>query len=564
MDAAALHQTPLHRLLHWQATTPAQIFLRQAHADGWRSFTWSEVYAEVTQIAAGLERLGILPGERVAILSRNCAHWLLADLAIWAAGAVSVPLYQNQQAQTSRYILEHCGAKAIFCGRLDRWDNLDAALPPGICRLSFPYADSPSAAISWAELGQGPALNLSADTLPKLEQVATIIYTSGTTAMPKGVVHSFGGMAQAAYGFCHTFNFSSADRMLSYLPLSHVAERILVEMIGIYSSTQIYFAESLEVLTATMREVKPTAFFSVPRLWQRFQQMILAEIPAAQLEQQLQVSRSAPALKERVRALLGLDAAHAIGSGAAPLAPALLDWYRRLGIEIREGYGLTESFAYATTNRPGQIKLGTVGQAQLGAEITIDPSGEILVHSKAMMLGYFEDPTATAQVLTPAGLRTGDIGTLDESGYLTITGRVKEIFKTDTGKYIAPAPLEHRLQAESSHIDQLCIVGQSRRGPVALCVLSPSARECADSELRRDFVALLARVNPLLEKHERIERCILVHADWTVAGGMLTPTLKIKRHVIEQHYQEMITRAVAETEIVSFANHLDVKPPQIA
>lgn len=544
-------KTPLEMLYYWAKTKPNQVFMRQPVRGVWHDYTWAEIARQASVMAAALRHLGCQPGDRVALFSKNCAHWIIADLAILQAGCVSVPLYPTQQAESIDYILRHSEAKAIFVGKLDQWQAMESGIPAGIHRISFPYPDPMPADYTWDELLQ-KTQPMQEQFKPSLDQLATIIYTSGTTGVPKGVMHSFRTMANAAVGYREAFSFSSKDRFLSYLPLSHVAERILVEMNGIYSGALISFAESLETFAQNLRDVAPTAFFSVPRLWKKFQLGILDKIPQHKLDKLLRIPIVSQLVKRKIRIGLGLNSARSIGSGAAPIAPSLLAWYHRLGIEIREGYGLTENFGYATTNRPGQGRVGTVGTAQAGTDIMLLDGGEIVVKNASAMLGYYKDPAATAEVLCDGAIRTGDMGEMDADGYLKITGRFKEIFKTDKGKYIAPGPIEHIFMADNHHIEQLCIMGHALPSPVAVCVLTEAARRHPEAFIVQEFHESLKRVNGKLDKHERIDHCILIQDEWTVESGIMTPTLKIKRHQVEKQYQGLVAQTISNKSVVRY------------
>lgn len=553
----ALHLTSaLEEFYEREAEHPKRIFLRQPCGSEWNELSWEEVGRQARAVAKKLRELGCEDGDRVAILAKNCAHWIMADLAIMMAGCVSVPLYPTQQPDTLAYILEHSEAKVIFVGKVEHPASIDAAITPHIARIRFPYNEALPAAIEWEDLVRREATSpegaaTQSRYLPPLDQLATIVYTSGTTGFPKGVMHSFRTIAYASIGYRQYLGFKRNDQLFSYLPLSHVAERVLVEMMGLYCGATISFAGALETFSRNLREVAPTAFFSVPRLWVKFQQGVLEKMPEAKLERLLKVPLLNRWVKYKVKKGLGLHRAQRIGSGAAPIAPAILDWFKKMDIEILEGYGLTENFGFATSTSPGEVRIGTVGRIMPFTEIKIDRSGEILTKSGANTLGYFKDPAASSIIFTSDGfLRTGDIGEIDKDGYLRITGRVKEIFKTDKGKYIAPAPIEHRFFAESNHIEQLCVTGQSLPQPVALCVLNAAARQQPRDQVKQDMLAALKRLNSQLEKHEQIEQCILLDEEWTVDAGLMTPTLKIRRHTIEARYQELIHHAASSREAV--------------
>ncbi len=548
-------KTPIEMLYEWETKQANRIFLRQPLQGKWIEYSWGEVARQARRMAQVLHDFGCRDGDRVALISKNCAHWIIADLAIMMAGCVSVPLYPTQQAESIEYVLKHSESKLIFVGKLDQWQKMEPGIPKGIPRIRFPYPDPMSSDYDWDQLMQS-GKSLGGHPVAPLDQLASIIYTSGTTGFPKGVMHSSRTIASAAQGYRETFGFGLHDRLFSYLPLSHVAERVLVEMVGLYCGTTVSFAESLDTFAQNLRDVSPTAFFSVPRLWKKFQLGILDKVPQEKLDRLLKIPVVSSLIKMKIRKGLGLHKARSIGSGAAPIAPSLLQWYQKLGIEILEGYGLTENFGYATANRTGHNHIGSVGPAQPGTQLTVSDKGEIWIKNGAAMLGYYKDPEGTSEVLYDGSIRTGDMGEIDEKGNLKITGRIKEIFKTDKGKYIAPAPIENYFLADNPYIEQLCVMGNALSSPVALCVLTESARNQPEALILREFSESLKRLNKRLEKHERIDRCILIQDEWTVDAGMMTPTLKVKRHQVEAKYKGVVSKAIHADDKVVYEHSL--------
>jgi long-subunit acyl-CoA synthetase (AMP-forming) len=353
-------------------------------------------------------------------------------------------------------------------------------------------------------------------------------------------MHSFGTFGFAASHATELFGVGEQDRVLSYLPLCHVAERMFVEMASLYSGQTIYFAESLDTFLIDLKRARPTVIFGVPRIWTKFQMGVYSKMPAARLDFLLKLPLIGRIVGKRVLAGLGLDAVRYALSGAAPVPEALLNWYKRLGLDVLEVYGMTENCGYSHVCRPGKFKQGWIGQNNPGVEVRIAEDGEVQVRSGATMQGYYLDPEKTAETITADGfLRTGDKGEQDAEGNLRLTGRIKEIFKTSKGKYVAPAPIENRL-AEHTRIEQVCVVGDGMAQPMALCVLSEVGRSetlnGARQELKNSLEKLLEEVNQDLDKHERVQRLVLVKDVWAVDNGFLTPTLKIKRAVVEGTY----------------------------
>ena len=524
---------PLQLFFEREARHPRQAYLVQPVGGGEvQTLTWGDVGQQARCAAHWLRARELPQGSRIALISKNCAHWIIADLAIWMAGHVSVPLYPNLTADSVGHVLTHSEAALVFVGKLDDWPAMAPGVPDGVPTISLPLCPPGAFDFAWADLQTCSPIQDS--PAPVASELATVIYTSGTTGLPKGVMHSFGTLGFAATHGTELFGLGEGDRLLSYLPLCHVAERMFVEMASIYTGQTVFFAESLDTFLTDLRRARPTALFGVPRIWTKFQLGVYSKIPEKRLGTLLRLPFIGKRVGRKVLAGLGLDALRIALSGAAPVPEALLRWYQRLGLDVLEVYGMTESCGYSHVCRPGQQTIGWIGLPCPGVEVRIDASGEVQVRSGATMLGYFKDPGKTAETLTGDGfLRTGDKGEQDAEGRLRLTGRLKEIFKTSKGKYVAPAPIENRL-AEHARIEQVCVVGDGLGAPIGLCVLSAQDqdRQALGASLERG----LEQVNQTLDKHERLRRLVVVKDNWVVENGFLTPTLKIKRNVIESTY----------------------------
>ena len=538
---------PLQVFFEREARHPRKPFLVQpVGGDEVQTLTWAEVGHQARCAAHWLRARELPQSSHVALISKNCAHWIIADLAIWMAGHVSVPLYPNLTADSVAHVLKHSEAALVFIGKLDDWPAMAPGVPADVPTIGLPLCPAGDLDFSWTELQA--CSPIQDQPLPAASDLATIIYTSGTTGLPKGVMHSFGALGFAATGGTELFGLGEGDRLLSYLPLCHVAERMFVELAAIYTGQTVYFAESLETFLRDLRRARPTALFGVPRIWTKFQMGVYGKIPATRLERLLRLPFIGKRVGRRVLAGLGLDALRIALSGAAPVPEALLRWYQRLGLDVLEVYGMTENCGYSHVCRPGGQTLGWIGQPCPGVQVRIDPSGEVQVHSGATMLGYFKDPQKTADTLTADGfLRTGDKGEQDADGRLRLTGRLKEIFKTSKGKYVAPAPIENRL-AEHARIEQVCVVGEGLSAPIGLCVLSAPGED--RQSLGGGLERWLAQVNAGLDKHERMGQLVVVKDQWAVENGFLTPTLKIKRNVIESTYGPQLQAWSARAETV--------------
>ena len=531
----------LQRLYHWETTAPTRVALTQPMGGAAvQDFTWAQVGEQVRRMAAYLQAQGWEPGSRVAILSKNCAWWLMSDLAIWMAGYVSVPLYPTLAHDTVRQILTHSEAKACFIGKLDGWEGMKPGVPEGMPCISYPL--SPADAIKnykgWDAICAGTQ-PLQGQPTRGADELATLIYTSGTTGMPKGVMHTFGNFAWALGAGIQRIAMNEQDRMLSYLPLAHVVERVLVEHGWLRTGMHVYFAESLDTFAADLQRARPTIFFSVPRLWVKFQQGIHHKMPEQKLQRLLSLPLIGGLVRRKVQKALGLDQCRVAAGGAAPMPLALLEWYSRLGLHINEGYGMTENLAVSHLTIPGKNQQGSVGPVYDGVEHRIDPqTGEVQMRSPALMLGYYKEPELSSATFTADGwLKTGDKGRIDAQGCLHITGRVKDLFKTAKGKYVAPAPIEDKLGAHEA-VEACVVTGANLGQPLGIVMLgAEAAAQAADagyrSKLEASLQQHLKQINVGLDPHEQLQCIVVVTTPWTVDNDLITPTFKVKRNRIE-------------------------------
>ena len=544
MNTLSSEMLALQRLYHWEKTAPDQTTLTQPLGGGViRDFTWSEVADQVRRMAAYLQSQGWPPGSNVAILSKNCAWWLMSDLAIWMSGHVSVPLYPTLAPDTITHILTHSEAKACFVGKLDAWENMKPGIPADLPCISYPL--SPPDVIKnsggWdAICARQPPLQ--GEVVRGAEELATLIYTSGTTGRPKGVMQNFGSFAWALEAGIKRIDMTAEDRMLSYLPLAHVVERVLVEHGWLRTGMRLYFADSIDTFSADLQRARPTIFFSVPRLWVKFQQGVHHKIPPAKLQLLLSIPIIGGLVRRKVLKAMGLDHCRIAAGGAAPMPVALLNWYRKLGLPINEGYGLTENLAVSHLTIPGTNQQGSVGPAYEGVEDRIDPeTGEIQMRSPAVMMGYYKDPVQTRAAFTSDGwLRTGDKGQIDAQGNLHITGRVKDLFKTSKGKYVAPAPIEDKLVMHET-VEACVVTGANLGQPLGIVMLNEQAvARTRDAAARAELEASLSQhlkdINATLDPHEQLKCLVIVTTAWTVDNDIITPTFKVKRNRIEDIY----------------------------
>ena len=532
---------PLQCLYRWERERGDRIYLTQPMGGGAvQDLSWRQAADQVRRMAGWLQAQGWPAGSRVAIIGKNSAHWVLADLAIWMAGHVSVPIYPTFNAEALSYILQHSESRACFVGKMDDSSQLQAGVPAGVTLVALPLAPT-IAALQWNTLlMQTPPVPGMPVRDP--DDIGTIIYTSGTTGKPKGVVHTFRAMAWAVTSGTQRVRMDSGDRFISYLPLAHVAERMLIEQGSLRYGSHIFFAESLDTFLQDLQRARPTIFFSVPRLWVKFQQGIYAKMPAHKLQTLLRLPLIGALVRRKILRGLGLDHCRLAAGGAAPMPPDVLQWYRNLGLDLIEVYGMTENCGASHSTLPGSLQTGSVGLPYNGVESRIDPeTGEILMRSPALMQGYYREPEQTAAALTADGwLRTGDKGSIDAGGFLRITGRVKDIFKTSKGKYVAPAPIEDLLVLHPD-IEACAVTGAALDQPIGLVMLSQdAAARSASRDYRETLTASLQQhlntVNARLEPHEKLACLAIVTTQWTPENGMVTPTLKVKRPRIEDAY----------------------------
>ncbi len=546
VDSSAL---ALQRLYHWEKTTPERVVFTQPYegaAKGTgqvRTWSWKQAMDETRRMAAYLKSLNLPAGSHIAMISKNTAQWLMTDWAIWMAGHVSVPLYPTLAADTIRQILEHSEAKLLFVGKLDGWDGMKAGVPKGLACITHPLAPANAVpgALTWDDLIKKHA-PLAGEPVRPADELCTIMYTSGTTGMPKGVMHSFGTFAWSVQSGLKRVPITNNARMLSYLPLSHIAERTLVEHGLMATGMQVWFAESLDTFTLDLQRAKPTVFFSVPRLWVKFQQGINHKMPPAKLDLMLKIPIVGGLVRKKVLKALGLDQCTFAAGGAAPMPPDLLRWYNKLGLDLVEVYGMTENCGVSHATLPGKQRPGTVGLPYDGIQSRLDPvSGEIQMKSPGLMLGYFKEPEQSKATLTDDGwLKTGDKGALDPEGNLKITGRVKDLFKTSKGKYVAPAPIEDRL-VMNAYIEACAVTGANLGQPLGIAMLNLDGITKAKSaegrkEIESELTAHLAAINTKLDPHEQLDCVVVVTEPWSVDNGFITPTFKVKRNRIEEVY----------------------------
>ncbi len=530
----------LEAIYEWERNSPDRLYMTQPLGNGEvAEYTWAQTMDQARRMAAYLRSLDLPPCSNIAMVSKNCAHFIIAEIAIWMAGHATVALYPTLNAETVAFILEHSESALLFVGKLDDWDDMVSGVPEDLPRIAFPLAPQ-SDYPKWDDI-VAQHEPISDSPVPPRDQLALICYTSGSTGRPKGVMHSFASASAPSLGAIDDLGIGTGDRMLSYLPLAHVMERAIVECGSFYTGMQIYFAESLDTFLADLKRARPTLFISVPRLWLKFQLGVFQQFPEEKLARLLKIPLVGRRVRRKVLEGLGLENVRLAGSGSAPIPAELIDWYNSLGIQLLEGYGMSEDFAYSHMSKPELRRAGYVGVPSPGVETRISEDGEIQIKSPGNMLGYYKDPELTAACYTEDGFfRTGDRGEYAQDGLLRITGRVKELFKTSKGKYVAPVPIENLLNADN-HIELSCVSGPGRPACHAIVQLAEDMRpRLADPDFRAELTlkleGLLAAINDQVEEYERLQFLAVVRDEWDFSNDFLTPTLKIKREVVESAY----------------------------
>jgi len=539
----------LDYIYNHEASHPEAIYLTQPIGGGQVvDYTWAQTLDQARRMAAHLQSRGFEPGARIAILSKNSAHFIIAELAIWIAGGTTVAIFPTETAETIRYVLEHSGASLLFVGKLDTWEQQTPGIPAGLPCIALPLSP-PTSFETWDSIiARTPPLTgrpARAGT-----DLAMLIYTSGSTGQPKGVMHSFERITAASLGIVTELKSRIGaevhNRVLSYLPLAHVFERAWVECGSLVDgNTHLYFAESLDTFLQDLNRARPTTFISVPRLWLKFQQGVFNKMPPKKLDRLLGIPILGRIVARKVLQGLGLDQVLLAGSGSAPIPAELITWYRRLGLNLSEGYAMTEDFAYSHNSTDAINAPGYVGVPMPGVQVRLSAEGEVLIKSPGQMVGYYKRPDLDAECFTADGFfHTGDRGEIRADGLLKLTGRVKELFKTSKGKYVAPAPIENRLNAHPM-IELSLVSGVGQSAAYAMVVLAESLRpQLGDAAVRakvqQELGKLLVEVNQAVAEYEQLRMIVVAPEPWSIENGMLTPTMKIRRSRIEAEFEAQL------------------------
>jgi long-chain acyl-CoA synthetase len=545
-----MYDTLIDYLDHWAGECPNDIWLREPAGDELREWSWSEVREQVNAIAAWEEQEMGGPGLNVGILSRNRAHWFFADLGSIAAGNVVIPMFTTLPQDTAQYVMDFTDMQLLFVGETENWDKVVEVLPEGIKLVALPGVELDQEHLRWDDLvesyrDQAPAYQCKADDL------VSIVFTSGTTGVPKGVMQTHESNVIPINRFKDAFATPARGRYFSYLPLSHIAERQIVEGGSLINGGVVYFNESLATLLRDLPACRPHMMFGPPRVWEQLQQVIIGFLGSPDAVEAA-LAEDPEGTGQKVRDLLGLDDALYLLTAAAPTPPALIHWYSQFGLELMEGFGQTEAMGLAA-NTIEERKIGSIGRIIGEVEIKLSGEDELLVRCGGLATGYYKNPEKTAETFRDGWIHTGDKARIDEDGFIFLTGRVKDYFKTIQGKFVAPTPIENEF-AKNPHTEQICLLGRGYSKTVMVCVLSAMAQQEDDEDITAALTGHAELVNSDVDKHARIGAVIVSRDPWTIDNAMLTPTLKIRREQIEGRFgeraQELARDAAVQGELL--------------
>ncbi|MUJ27169.1 AMP-binding protein [Aliivibrio fischeri] len=544
-------QLPHEAMLEWAEKKPHDLFLRQIKNREFTDYSFADVVDKALRLVSALQEMGIKPKDKVALISKNCAEWFITDLALMLGDFVSVPIFPTAGLDTIEHCLTHSESKVLIVGKLDNNEATQQAITnlPNILTIAFDYDSAAKCQYQFEVLlaTHSPS-NFKAEHNDNT--LMSIVYTSGTSGLPKGAMLTFGGFSHASKHLINHIGMQQDDRLFSYLPLAHITERVYILGSAFFGGIQTAFPESLDTFIDDVKMHRPTLFISVPRLWTVFQQRIQDKLPQKKLAILLKIPFVSGLIKRKLADGLGLDKARVLGCGSAPVSASLLKWYESIGLNITEAWGMTETFAYSTLNHPYRSdKVGSVGAAGPGVELKIADDEEILVRGDSLFAGYYKNDEATAETFNKDGwLHTGDIGSIDSEGFLTIQGRKKDTFKTAKGKFVAPVPIEKRI-FDLSNLEMMCLIGSGLPGPILLAV--PHAYPNFDqARYERTALKNLETINDGLESHEKLKGILMIKEPWSIENGILTPTLKIKRHVLEKSYHEFASNWPQDKKII--------------
>jgi len=590
------HDTIPHRILDLAQSRPNQPAYYAKAGGEWRPTTWRQYVDEIRIAARAMISLGFERGDKVCVLGFNRPEWVIFDHAAMMAGGVAAGIYTTCSPDEVQYIVHHAEAKLVLVENEDQWKKIDArradlplvkqvVMMKGAAQVDDPLVLSWEAFCAKAEATPQTTLDERVDKIEQ-DELATLIYTSGTTGPPKGVMLSHRNLAWTAQCLVDLQGAEAGDCGLSYLPLSHIAEQMVSIHGPATSGAAVYFAESIEKVADNIKEVQPTIFFGVPRIWEKFHAGVSAKLTQAagakkylvawtrmvctEVNHRRAAGEMIPPLLEaqyklvkklvldKLKPALGMGRARFCVSGAAPIAADVLEFFASLDILIFEVYGQSEDTGPTTLNIPGRTRLGSVGPALPGVQVKIAEDGEILVKGPNVFLGYYKDPAATADTLVDGWLHSGDLGEIDRGGFLSITGRKKDIIITAGGKNIAPKNIEAAIK-QSPLVSEAVVIGDRRKFLSALITLDEeavtkllpggngaAAKAHESPAIRAELQRVIDDVNSTLARVEQVKKFTVLPRQFGIDTGELTPTLKVKRKIVNQNFAHEIEAMYAE------------------
>jgi long-chain acyl-CoA synthetase len=527
---------------HWASTQPDQIWMRDLVESNSVDYPWGATVSEIDRVAASLES-AFGQGKRMALLSKNRAHWIMADLAVINSGNVTVPLFTTHAQTTAEYILSFTEAKVLFLGETENWSSVKTVLPEGCLLVTLPGVACDLPHKKWEEL-VADAPSEQSKYEPHPDDIISLVFTSGTTGLPKGVIQTHATNLIPMRRCQYLFTQREQPRWFSYLPLSHIAERQIVEFSSVNTGGEIWFNESLETLPRDLPRCRPHIFFGPPRVWEQLRQSVTAKFGGAEALAQA-LANDPAGVQTLVTDALGLDQVEYCLTAAAPTPPPLIQWWDDVGVRLCEGFGQTEAMGLIITD-PADRRIGSIGKPAGEVEVKIGDNDEMLIRAEGCTPGYYNRPEKTAELWQNGWLHTGDKVRVDQDGFIFITGRVKDYFKTIQGKFVAPPPIEG-LFAENPHSEQQCLLGRGYSKTVMINVLNEPARHLPKEEIEAAAVATVESINAQIEKHARIGAVIFSQEPWTIENEILTPTMKIRREQIENKFGEEAERLARES-----------------
>ncbi|MFC2176969.1 AMP-dependent synthetase/ligase [Actinomycetota bacterium] len=577
-------ETIPHKVLLHGERTPDSPAYNVREGGAWKATSWATYADEVKTAAKALMALGLEVGQPVGILGFNRPEWVIVDIAAMAAGGVPAGIYTTNSPAECQYIIGHAEAPIILLEDEDQWNKIDQVrneLPAlrHVIMMKGTQIDD-ELVMSWDEFMARGSATSDAEFQARLDglemdQLATLIYTSGTTGPPKGVMLSHDNLAWTAAQTVQMFQIGTGDTTLSYLPLSHIAEQIFSIHVPASSGGAVYYAESIEKLADNLREVQPSVFFAVPRVWERFHAGVVAKLdeatgakakiagwargvvtkvtdlrcegkePSGLLAGQYAVAKKL--VIDKIKPQLGMTNGRVLGVGAAPINADILEFFGSLDMIIHEVYGQSEDTGPSTTNRPGKVRFGSVGPNWPGTEVEIADDGEILVKGRNVFLGYYRDDAETKETLVDGWLHSGDLGAFDSDGFLWITGRKKDIIITAGGKNVAPRPLEAALKSHPL-VSEVVLIGDRRKFLSALVTLDEETSAAfleehnisgpahESEQIVQELDDAVEKLNKNFARVEQIKKFTVLARQLSIEGGELTPTLKVKRNKVSEHF----------------------------